>query len=197
MVFAVKNLNKLIADVAQKCVAHGITLSLQHTEKVDEENLACSGYFDEQSLVVATKKKKIQDWVDVLVHESCHLDQFTEKSELWVSDNNSLFVVESWIKGKKMSLAKRDVGFNNTILLELDCEKRSIKKFKKYKLNIDIEDYIQKANSYLFSYMIALHEKRWYASPYENPKIYKKMPKTLLTLKEYIDGYWKYKHLYK
>lgn len=197
MVFAVKNLNKLIADVAQKCIAHGITLSLQHVEKVDEENLACSGYFDEQSLVVATKKKKIQDWVDVLVHESCHLDQFTEKSKLWVSDNNSLFIVEAWIKGKKMSLSKRDQGFKNALLLELDCEKRSIKKFQKYKLNINIKDYIQKANAYLFAYMVALHEKRWYASPYENPKIYKKMPKELLTFEQYVEDYWKYKSLYK
>lgn len=192
-----KNLNKLIADVATKCIAHGITLSLQHVESVDEENLACSGYFDEKSLVVATKKKRVQDWVDVLVHESCHLDQFTEKSELWVSDNNSLFVVEAWIKGKKMSCEKRDRGFANTLLLEIDCERRSIKKFKKYKLDIDIEDYIQKANAYLFSYAVALHEKRWYSSPYENPKIYKKMPKQLLTVEQYIHDYWNYKHLYK
>lgn len=192
-----KNLNKLIADVAAKCVAHGVTFSLQHVKSVDEENLPCSGYFDEQSLVVATKKPKIQDWVDVLVHESCHLDQFTEKSELWVSDNNSLHVVEAWIKGKKMSLAKRDRGFANTLLLEIDCEKRSVKKFKKYKLNINTQEYIQKANAYLFSYAVALHEKRWYASPYESSKIWKKMPKQLLTVEQYIEDYWKYKHLYK
>lgn len=192
-----RNLNKLIADIAQKCVAHGITLSLQHVPQVDIENLPCSGYFDEQSLVVATKKKRVQDWVDVLVHESCHLDQFTEKSKLWDSDNDPLHVIEAWTKGKKVSLSKRDKAFENTLLLELDCEKRSIKKFKKYRLNIDIEEYAQKANSYLFAYMVALHEKRWYTSPYENPKIWKKMPKQLLTLKEYVDGYWKYKNLYK
>ena len=191
-----RNLNKLIADVAQKCVAHGITLSLQHVKNVDQENLPCSGYFDEKSLVVATKKKRIQDWVDVLVHESCHLDQFTEKSELWVTDNNSLSIVEAWIKGKKMTYKKRDLGFKNTILIELDCEKRSIKKFKKYKLNVDTQEYIQKANSYLFSYVVSLHEKRWYSSPYENPKIWKKMPKRLLTFEQYVKDYWKYKQLY-
>lgn len=191
-----KNLNKLIADVATKCVAHGITLSLIHVKNVDQENLPCSGYFDEKSLVVATKKKKIRDWVDVLVHESCHLDQFVEKSEVWVSDGDSLSVVESWIKGKKMNLAKRDQGFKNTLLIELDCEKRSLKKIKKYNLNIDIEEYTQKANSYLFSYMVALYERRWHSSPYENPKIWKKMPKKLLTLKQYINDYWKYKHLF-
>lgn len=192
-----KNLNKLIADVAQKCIEHGITLSLQYVENVDQENLPCSGYFDEQSLVVATNKKRMQDWVDVLVHESCHLDQFTEKSKLWVSDNDSLSVVEGWIKGKKMSLVKRDKGFANTMLLEIDCERRTLKKFKKYKLPINTQDYIQKANAYLFSYSVALHEKRWYASPYEIPKIYKKMPKQLLTVEQYIHDYWKYKHLYK
>ena len=197
MAAVVRNLNKLVADVAQKCVAHGITLSLQHVQHVDEENLPCSGYFDEQSLVVATKKPKMQDWADVLVHESCHLDQFTEKSELWVSDNNSLHVVEAWIKGKKMSYNKRDLGFKNALLLELDCEKRSVKKIKKYKLNINIEQYTQKANSYLFAYIVALHEKRWYASPYENPKIWKRMPKQLLTFEQYVEDYWKYKALYK
>ena len=192
-----RNINKLIADVAEKCVAHGITFSLQHVKNVDEKNLPCSGYFDEQSLVVATKKPKVQDWVDVLVHESCHLDQFIGKSKLWNSSNDPVHVVEAWIKGKKVSLNKRDEAFNNALLLELDCEKRSIKKIKKYKLNIDTEQYAQKANSYLFAYLVALHEKRWYTSPYENPKIWKEMPTKLLTLKNYIDGYRKYKHLYK
>lgn len=192
-----RNLNKLIADVAQKCVAHGITLSLQHVQNVDVENLPCSGYFDEKSLVVATKKKRVQDWVDVLVHESCHLDQFIGKSKLWDSNDDPLHVIEAWIKGKRINFTKRDKAFKNALLLELDCEKRSIKKFNKYKLNIDVEEYAQKANSYLFAYMVALHEKRWYTSPYENPKIWKKMPKKLLTLKQYVDDYWKYKHLYK
>ena len=135
--------------------------------------------------------------MDVLVHESCHLDQFIGKSKLWNSSNDPVHVVEAWIKGKKVSLNKRDEAFNNALLLELDCEKRSIKKIKKYKLNIDTEQYAQKANSYLFAYLVALHEKRWYTSPYENPKIWKEMPTKLLTLKNYIDGYRKYKHLYK
>ena len=192
-----RNLNKLVADVAQKCIAHGITLSLQHVTHVDTENLPCSGYFDEQSLVVATKKKKVQDWADVLVHESCHLDQYTEKAKVYTNDKFGICIVENWINGKKMSLKKRDLGFKNTILLELDCEKRSIRKFKKYKLTINTQEYIQKANSYLFAYMVALHEKRWYPSPYENPNIYKKMPKQLLSFEQYVQDYWKYKHLYK
>ena len=187
-----KNIQKLIGEVALKCIENKIFFHLNYVNKVDQENLPCSGYFDEKNLVVATNKKNVREWLDVLVHESCHLDQFLEKSKLWVSDSESLFIVEAWIHKKNISIERKDLGFKNTIALELDCEKRTIAKIKKYGLDINKDEYVQKANSYIFAYLYALIYREWYPTPYENSRIWKKMPTNFLTINQYLDKNSKY-----
>lgn len=187
-----KNIQKLIGEIAYKCIENKIFFHLNYVNKVDQENLPCSGYFDEKNLVVATNKKNVREWLDILIHESCHLDQFLERSKLWVSDNESLCVVEGWVNKKNISEQRRDRGFTNTVALELDCEKRTIAKIKKYDLDINKEEYIQKANSYLFAYLYALIYRKWYPTPYENPRIWRKMPKNFLTIDQYLDKNSKY-----
>jgi hypothetical protein len=187
----VENMNigitKLIADISKKCIENKINFRLEYAEQVDTNNIPCSGYFDEKSLVVATKKKKLQDWLDILIHESCHLDQFVEKSKVWCPDELGLFVVESWIQNKKINSKKVVEAFHNTILLELDCEKRTVKKIKKYKLNFNIDLYIQKANAYLYGYGVSFKKKVWPNRPYERPSIINKMPKKFLKTEEYFN----------
>lgn len=181
------NITKLIADISKKCIENKINFRLEYAEQIDTNNIPCSGYFDESSLVVATKKKNIQDWLDILIHESCHLDQFVEKSPVWVPDELGLYVVEDWIKNKKINSKKVETAFINTINLELDCEKRTVRKIKKYKLKINTKEYIQKANSYLFGYGVSFHKKTWPSTPYEKPYIYKKMPKKFLKAEDYFN----------
>ena len=188
-----EGIKKLIADISLICIKNNISLRLENKHLVDMDNLPCSGYFDESSLVVATKKSKISEWVTTLLHESCHMDQYLEKSKVYIPDNAGLNIVEGWINKKSINKTKLYNGFKNTILLELDCEKRTVKKIKKYKLNISIPTYIQEANAYLFSYIYALEEKTWYEAPYENLKIVKVMPKTFLSIDEYFDKFKDYK----
>jgi len=188
-----EGIKKLIADISLNCIKNNISLRFENKHLVDMDNLPCSGYFDESSLVVATKKSKTSEWVTTLLHESCHMDQYLEKSKVYISDNAGLNIVEDWINKKSISKNRLFNGFKNTILLELDCEKRTVKKIKKYKLNISIPTYIQEANAYLFSYIYALEEKTWYEAPYENLKIVKVMPKTFLTIDEYFEKFKNYK----
>ncbi len=179
-----------------QCVKNGINFRLEYTDQVDQENIPCSGYFDEQTLAVATKKEKMQDWLDILVHESCHLDQFLAGPKVWMSDENTLFIVEGWIHGKNIQKKKLESGFKNTIALELDCEKRTVAKMQKYGIRFNKKQYIQKANAYLFSYTYAFVNKAWYPKPYEEVKIYKNMPTKFLTVDEYFDINSKYFQYY-
>ena len=180
-------ITKLIADVSKKCIENKINFRLEYAEQVDTNNIFCSGYFDEKSLVVATKKKNMQDWLDILIHESCHLDQFVEKSKVWCPDELGLYVVENWIQNKKINSKKAIEAFHNTILLELDCEKRTVKKIKKYKLNFNVDLYIQKANAYLYGYGVSFKKKVWPNRPYERSSIINKMPKNFLKTEEYFN----------
>jgi hypothetical protein len=181
------NITKLIADVSKKCIENKINFRLEYAQQVDANHIPCSGYFDETSLVVATKKKDVQDWLDILIHESCHLDQFVEKSKVWTPDELGLFVVEAWIRNKKINSKKAIEAFHNTILLELDCEKRTVKKIKKYKLSFNIDLYIQKANAYLYGYGVSYKKKVWPNRPYEKLFIVNKMPKKFLKTEEYFN----------
>ncbi len=46
-------------------------------------------------------------------------------------------------------------------MMEFDCEKRTVAKIKKYNLPIDIKDYIQKANAYVWFYTAVLNKRQW------------------------------------
>ena len=188
-----ERIKKLVADVSLKCIKNNISLRLENKHLVDMDNLPCSGYFDESSLVVATKKSKVTEWVTTLLHESCHMDQYLEKSKVYVPDKDALNIVEGWINKKSMNKERLVQGFKNTILLELDCEQRTVKKIKKYGLNISIVKYVQEANAYLFSYLYALDERTWYKAPYENDQIVKNMPRTFLSIDDYFNNFKNYK----
>ena len=182
-----KNIKKLIADVSSNCIENKINFRLEYAPQVDVKNIPCSGYFDEESLVVGVGKKNTSDWLDVLVHESCHLDQFLEKSKYWYKDEVALHIVEGYTKGKTYPISKLNKAFINTISMEIDCEKRTVRKMKKYKIPFSVDLYIQKANSYLFGYGITHKTKKWPKAPYESPSIYKKMPKTFLNAEDYLN----------
>lgn len=186
-------IRQLIGDISSKCLSNNISFKLENKHLVDMDNIPCSGYFDEDSLVVATKKNKTMEWVSTLLHESCHMDQFLQKSKFYVVDSVGLEVVEDWIGGKNISDNKLLKGFYNSIQLELDCEKRTIKKIKKYNLPINEKKYIQEANAYLFAYVFTLTTKKWYKAPYEKIDIVRHMPKEFLIVEDYFLKYKNYK----
>jgi hypothetical protein len=67
--------------------------------------------------------------------------------------------------------------------MELDCEKRSIEKIKKYKLPINVKEYTQKANAYMYFYRALAKTRKWTnksKSPYSLTNIWKQMPSKLL-----------------
>lgn len=193
----INSVQKVIADVSKKCLDNKISFKLINKRLVDIHNLPCSGYFDEDSLVVATNKKNSMCWVSTLLHESCHMDQFLQKSKYYVSDIIGLDVVEGWIAKQDMSENKLLKGFYNTIGLELDCEKRTVRKIKKYKLPINIEKYIQEANAYLFAYVYSLLSRKWYEAPYEKKNIVEHMPTKFLTIDKYFIEYKNYRKFYE
>ena len=178
---------KLISDIVLKCLKHKISFKLISKPFVEANNIKCSGYFDEEDLelVVATNKKE-NDWLTILIHESCHLDQYTEKTPIWGEGEDGITVIDEWLEGKDYKPQQLEKAFIDTIKLEVDCEKRSVKKIKKYNLQIDPELYIQKANAYLISYWATYRDRKWFPFPYNNPLVYKNMSKKFLSAKQYL-----------
>jgi hypothetical protein len=139
-------------------------------------NIRCSGYFDDENkkLVVAGNHK---DWLAILVHEYAHLTQWVDNCEPWKKGSTGLNNLEHWLSGNKIRSVKDAV--NRARNLEHDNEIRSVNLIKKWKLPINLTEYIQKANAYLQFYNYMRYSRKWSKpnnSPYSNPKVWKQMP---------------------
>lgn len=189
-------IKRLIGDIANKCLANGFSFHLVAKKSVQAgKGIECSGYFDEKELIVASAKK---DWLDVLVHESCHLDQFVENSKYWGEGEDGIILMDKWLLKKAEYNKKRlEKAIQSTVLLELDCEKRTVKKMMKYGIKFNKTKYIQKANAYLLSYWASYRDRKWYPFPYEKESIVGKMPKVFMKEEEYLTSEHKWLRLYK
>lgn len=183
------NASKLIGEIVSNCIINNINCKFVSQPYIMTEGIKCSGFFDEEEIVIATKKS---DWFDVLVHESCHLDQYIAKLPVYKTADRSLTIIEDWLTKKEFNKTKLLNAFKNIILLELDCERRTIEKIKRFRIPFNTKNYIQQANAYLFGYWITYKDRRWCNFPYNNEDIVSKMPTKFLTEKEYLNSDSKY-----
>jgi hypothetical protein len=136
-----------------------------------------SGYFDPntKTLAVAAGRK---DWLEVLVHESCHMDQFLDPNSIWHSGGvEAVDQYFDWMSGKDVREFKEQVLLAG--LLELDCESRTVTKIEQFNLPIDIKTYIKKANAYTQFYLYSISTRKWHEpsnKPYDNQAIVSACP---------------------
>lgn len=171
-------------DTAQ---AYGVELRLtpKRTTLIQGTKMLVNGYFLSRPAILEVACKKPQkEWLQIFLHESCHMDQWRFKTCVWnrtfiTDDIDTLNLVDLWIE--------RKIGLNNKQLdeyitasrnVELDCEKRSVKKIKQYGLPIDSVEYIQRANAYVCFYTLLKKTRQWYSkkAPYDDPNVWKQMP---------------------
>ena len=175
---------KLLSDVLQACLENSIGLYFVNKPYLGTTRNRFSGYFDDRKIVVATKDK---EWLDVLLHESCHLDQFSEQHPLWDAVDKAIGLVEEWVEGAEISNGRIKRAIQTIISLEHDCEKRTLKKIDYYKLPICKKHYATQANAYLFGYWATYKRRVHCLLPYQKPAILKLMPKRLLPLDSYLN----------
>lgn len=179
------NIQRFINNLKKQARASNINLKLDPIKAVDfGDGHMGSGFFQppvgrgKGELATATYKN-LNDWLSILVHESCHLDQWKEGVKVWKDcDNLKYNIFDDWLLDKKCNIKIAHECIDKLRELELDCEKRSVEKIKKYKLPIDLNTYIRKANAYVFFYNYIKITRRWSDpknTPYNNPKIYKKL----------------------
>lgn len=182
-----KNEKTFLSDLTCKCLENNISLVLKNQKKINK----CSGYFDEKTLAAALKcfDGRRDEVMGVIVHESCHMDQFLEKIPLWYDPIFNEGDLWEEYNNKKINKSKKLELFMKKLLeIELDCEKRAVEKIKKYDLPLDIPEYIQRGNIYLYAYRV-FYEYRayvgWYTSLMRDDNIVSKMPTEYLSVSEY------------
>jgi hypothetical protein len=177
----------LMADITATAQQHGVTIRYGQGKRIRlSARQYVGGYFDDanRQLVVATNLPLLR-WVEVLVHESCHMDQWIQGCRYWNADlDQSYNVFDRFISGA----VEPDIewALDNIVMLEADCERRSYKKLLRYQIPVSITDYAKKANAYLLSHKAMWHYQSWYkVGPYKHRRTWCQMPDQLLAPHQY------------
>lgn len=157
-----------------------------------------SGYFlgnesGMKAMLCVGAQKPVSEWMTILLHESCHMDQWLEGAEVWklgFKDGKDVYdVLQDWLDGKReFTDFQRQEVIYRCLSIELDCERRTVEKIKRSGMEWYVREYIRKANAYLWSYHMIKTKRRWYSiPPYEVPEILELMPEKLLEISDYCD----------
>lgn len=127
----------------------------------------CLGYFDSDTCTIRVAGgKSIKKWLPVLVHEFSHYQQFIEKDPTFftepINGEDCCHIFFNWLSKKRdYDQETIDWAVQKIILVEKNCEIRSVKNIKKFNLPIDIDNYIREANRYLYQHYVAKDYRRW------------------------------------
>jgi hypothetical protein len=163
---------ELITEIALNCVKNGVTFTLSNEKKVklpeETEEFAASGFFEEgQKILVVGTKKPIKDWFPVLLHEYNHMVQWLEGKYAGAKYQEAHEMFWNWLDNG-IDLSKeylRDV-IDLVRDIEEDCERRTWTMLKDNpELKISPDEYLKKANAYLYSYTLIRRKRQWYKKP--------------------------------
>lgn len=187
--------SQLIEDTIRLARQHHIDVCFEQEERTFscEMNIGAVGYFDSGTGRLAVCIT--EGWLETFVHESCHMEQYLNDTVLWNRLSEGVIKFNQYCTGEiKLSNEELYDVIQLVIASELDCEKRVVAKIKKYKLPIDIKEYKQRINTYLYTYLTFLKTYTWYdhymvkevysLAPARFQKEYRKVPVKLLAAME-------------
>lgn len=179
---------KYIDHVSDTAHQHGVKLNLIPQNRIPYgtcENLLVSGYFIDRpirELAVGTDKP-LTDWLGILVHEACHMDQWIEQAAVWndiiVEGREAVDWIDDWCQGKDDLPMPIENLIDRARNVEWDCERRAHAAIVKNDLPIDPHHYAQKANAYVYFYNHLLKTRAWNRpdnSPYEIKRVWVHAP---------------------
>lgn len=169
---------RMLTDIRAVARKHGIKLrfTTKKLVKTNPKDSASTGYFDENRKVLAVSNfNDLYTFISVLAHESCHMDQYINDRYFWDKCSVGYTLFFQWLEdGVDVKQSQLEECVQDIIRLELDCEIRSIKKLKKYKIPVDFNDYIKKTNCYLYGYLFFLEKRQWIPAIYQDEEVWKK-----------------------
>lgn len=191
------NKNELLEHVRHFCQNNNIKFIVKDGKFIETSNsgVKCSGFFEETPDRVLGIAKDLDDqtFYEVLVHEFCHVHQCLENTNHWknvrlsqeeinnikVDDNNSYVetgdLIDLWISGYEVNEDYLAEIFERAVMVEADCEKRTIEFAVENDLDISIDEYGKKANAYIFVHYYALNNRKWNkpgSAPYTKKEFY-------------------------
>jgi len=181
-----KKVRELISMVRAECKKYGIACKIKNVKYLKVDGLACSGFFDpdEKVLEVATGRP-FKEWIYTFMHEYNHLVQWANKEKVWtdcmMGRKDSSEILDDWLNGKNHRYSTVKKAIDKIIMVEYDCEKKTVALAKKLKFPLDTAEYTQKALSYVYFYHQVLARRKWskpMRGPYRIKSVWSKMPRS-------------------
>ena len=168
-----------VKQLKKDCKSNQIGLFLYDQKFLLDDGDKFGGWFDpnKKELHCSFPTKLQKKYVELLIHESCHMDQFLNKTPKWIQERNSdsLTIFWDWLKTQEKININQHLL--NVQLMEAECEQLAVQKIIDLDLGINTNQYIQKANSYLLFYNILKETKKWCDyPPYRFKEIWTQMP---------------------
>lgn len=163
-------------ETLQRAYRNGIKVVVSE-DLIIKDGLDFGGYFDqkERELGISTVYPR-GTWIPIFIHESCHMDQWIEDSEVWIKNSSGVDGFIDWLQHKIEVDDREELSriCKAAQEIEIDCEKRTVKKCHEWGIKLP-KDYIKKANSYILSYQWCMKNRKWMGD-YEDKRILKKIP---------------------
>lgn len=164
---------RIVADCISELSDNKVNIKFSNTDSIllESENVNVNGYWDdanENNLIFACAVgKPVEQWGPIFVHEFCHFQQWKEKEPLWHA-YQTITKEENYNILHNKPISNERLHFCLDIMrdVELDCEKKTVALLKKYKVPIDIEQYIKGANTYIHFYNHIKQYRQWYPLKY-------------------------------
>lgn len=177
-----------IQNLRKQCRQHGVSLKITKGKTVRyAPGFKCDGYFctlPKPEIVVAGQSPI---WFPVLIHESCHMDQWIEVPEFWETGTEAMELLDGYFSNQiKMTPEGLVKTIISVVTLERDCEERTAKKIIDNNLPIDVKFYNKKANAYLF-WLAAVIGYDILQNPVGHEEFLNLMPDELLDINEFLD----------
>ena len=183
-----------VNDTIKKAESLGVTFQMSNERLLPYNgsvDIPVSGFFvvNPKPLLGVATGKPFEEWLPILIHESCHMDQWAENADEWTNNmidetKEAADYIDEWIAGNDFWEETLDKVFLAAKNVEKDCEKRTIEKIEKYNLPINKEIYAQKSNAYVHFYEHIRKTRKWWSSeqkpPYEQVSVWGVAPKQIV-----------------
>jgi len=172
---------KFVELVKKELKEYNMKLVFGRGEMVNGYKCRCSGYFDEEKVVVASKNRH---WLSVLVHEYSHFLQWKKRDEeyedMFINGKDCNGIIDDWLDGEEYRPSTIEKAFIKVRRMEKTCDMIALSLIRKYKLPINEEYFTRHANCHVYYYHMMERTRKRYVNDemFYNIMVHKAMPKT-------------------
>ena len=154
------DVNAFIGMAITEMMRKGVRIEIRECKKFRPHHcsyFSTSNWHKKPEFFIIYEKGESNSIFTTFVHEYCHFLQWKMKTPVFIESTPSLSKLQKWLNRDRKKLSMKHIRLIQR--MELDCDRKALAVIHKYELPVDIDAYIQEANSYILSYNY-IHELR-------------------------------------